>query len=69
VFKLLRQSEADGNGAFEFSAAGNYTIITESNHSAGKDSRNKIETTHVVLKPGETFDASNDFGTTSNNLQ
>jgi hypothetical protein len=68
VFKLLRQTEADGNGTFEFPTvpSGSYTIITESNHSAGKDYRNKIETTHVVLKPGETFDASNDFGTTSN---
>jgi hypothetical protein len=68
VFKLLRQSEADGNGAFEFSAVpgGDYTVIIESNHSEGKDSRNKIETTHVVLKPGESFDASNDFGTSSN---
>jgi hypothetical protein len=68
VFKLLRQSEADGNGTFAFSAvpSGDYTVIIESNHSEGKDSRNKIETTHVVLKPGESFDASNDFGTSRN---
>jgi hypothetical protein len=68
VFKLLRQSEANGSGIFEFSAvpSGSYTVIVESNHTEGKDYRNKIETTHVVLKAGESFDASNDFGTSSN---
>ncbi|MHB8754972.1 MAG: hypothetical protein ACYC92_08460 [Candidatus Acidiferrales bacterium] len=71
-YKILRYTVADGNGDFELSgvSAGQYTLVIGSNHSTmpyaiGEGFTmpiGKIKAIVVELKPGETFDASTDFG-------
>jgi hypothetical protein len=72
-YQVFRHTIADGNGNFELSdvPVGQYTLIRQSNHakgSAGKitqrDISGRLSLISIEIKPGETLDASWDFGRT-----
>jgi hypothetical protein len=71
-YKNVKYTVADGNGNFEIDDidAGEYTLVIQSRHVHGssggrvlkKDAGDRVESRSIKVQPGQTVDASYDFG-------
>jgi hypothetical protein len=69
-YHVFKRSVVDGNGNFDLSdvPSGHYTLIVQSNHSNAttmRDVGGTIRLRDVLVKTGETVDASTSFGATA----
>jgi hypothetical protein len=76
TYVVVKHTVADGSGNFDLSQIppGLYTLVMRSNHTKGaygampkdavtsRDLNGRVMSQEVQLKPGETIDASKDFG-------